>query len=201
MRTEQTMMRIFEDLETIGHKIIDKVGNAAIGVAKAVVTVVCLGASLSYRAGQNLGQKFYKASQPGANVDTVQKTNAPVNDDRQVVEQGQQMGDVPVLEDTKVESEIILADNYDALDSAVIATDKILSIIETINLVKPIAQENSLAQFVQQGLRDELSREYISLVSYTLPRNKRTKKAYRRHGNFGVLVEHYETVEKLGLLT
>ena len=121
--------------------------------------------------------------------------NVPV--ENQISEDTQ---DTETVEDTKVESEIIIADSYDALNDAALATDGILSIIESINLVTPIVKTNSIECFVTTGLADELSRNYLESVSYTLPRNRRTKKGYTRHDKIGILNEHFPIVVKSGIL-
>ena len=45
------MIKQAERIELILHSAIDKVAKVAVSIAKSVVTLLCLGASVSYRAG------------------------------------------------------------------------------------------------------------------------------------------------------
>ena len=182
MRTEQTMMRIFEDLETIGHKIIDKVAKVAVSLAKAIVTLLCLGASLSYKAGQKVGEIFYrhKASSKGAEV--------VAND--LVVQQDRQN----TCEHTS---------ETEAQDDAVNATNSetIVQIVQTLNILKPI-HNNSIESFITDNLRHDLESNFLEAISYKLPRNKRVKsRTHIRHNEIGILKEYYPIAENSGILT
>ena len=170
------MIKQAERIETIAHLIIDKVAEVASSILKAVVTLVCLGASISYKAGVK-AREIFDANY--ADVETVQETNEAIVVE-QISTQEQQMEDV--LEDT------------------IIATEKIVDIIQRINIVRPINKPNSLEDFVNTGLRDELSKAYLESICYKLPTNKRTKKAYKRLNNHGILHEHYDFVVNSSLI-
>ena len=172
------MIKQFEQIETIAHLIIDKVAEVAASILKAVVTLICLGASVSYKAGVKV-REIFDANY--ADVETVQKTNEPIVVE-QVLAQEQQVGDV--LEDVVTTTE---------------QTD-IVDIIQSIDIVRPVIKTNSLDAFIATGLADELFREYLNLVSYKLPTNKRTKKAYKRLNNHGILHEHYNFVVNSSLI-
>ena len=182
MRTEQTMMRIFEDLETIGHKIIDKVAKVAVSLAKAIVTLLCLGASLSYKAGQKVEEIFYrhKASSKGAEVVA---------------------NDLVVQQDRHNTCEHI--SETDGLDDAVSATNSeaIVQIVQTLNILKPI-HNNSIESFITENLRDNLETNFLEAISYKLPRNKRVKsRTHIKHNEIGILKEYYPIAESSGILT
>lgn len=59
----------FEQLETIAHNVIDKTADIAKGVAKAVVTLICLGGSIAYEAGVKL-RGFVDNTQTETEVET-----------------------------------------------------------------------------------------------------------------------------------
>lgn len=181
------MIRTFETIEAIAHKVIDRIGNVALVFAKAVVTLLCLGGSIAYVFGQKLREVFYKnnAARPVANSDvSVDRViNVHVDDIEQIEQQPPQQI------------------NYAHLD-ADFTREKIVDVIQSINLVKPIVKVNSLENFVSNGLRDTLEANYLNSVSYKLPKNNRVRtKTHIRHGNIGILKEHYNIVIKSKLLS
>jgi|GEM_PF-4357419 len=81
----------------------------------------------------------------------------------------------------------------DAIDSEVEEQQEQLSKVTAINIYNPRA--NYLEDFVVAGLRDTLAKNFLDSVSYKLPRNKKVKsKTHIRHGNIGILKEHYPLV-------
>ena len=182
------MMRIFEDLETIGHKIIDKVGNAAIGVAKAAVTLICLGASLSHKAGEKVGEIFYR-----------HKASAPAPASSKGVEVV--ANDLVVQLDRQNTCEH--TSETDGLEDTISATNSgaIVQIVQTLNILKPI-HNNSIESFITENLRDDLETNFLEAISYKLPRNKRVKsRTHIKHNEIGILKEYYPIAESSGILT
>ena len=170
------MIEQAERIELILHSAIDKVAKVAVSIAKAVVTLLCLGASVSYKAGIKGREIFdaYNTARPDANsgASTEQEVNVPVDDDIEQIE----------------ELEIIESQN-DALNDAFSPV-----------ILKPIAKVNSIDNFITTGLRDTLTKNYLEIVSYKLPQNRRTKKTHVRYKDLGVMKEHYPILMATGTL-
>ena len=170
------MIEQAERIELILHSAIDKVAKVAVSIAKAVVTLLCLGASVSYKAGIKGREIFdaYNTARPDANsgASTEQEVNVPVDDDIEQIEE---------LE--------ILESQHDAPNDAL-----------ALAIMKPIVQVNSLDDFITTGLRDTLTKNYLEIVSYKLPRNRRTKKTHIRYKDLGVMKEHYLILMATGSL-
>lgn len=194
------MLNNAERIESLAHKLIDKAAQVAAGIAKALVTLICLGSSLAYTAGVKAGQAFYrtthKVSRPAtsndaensADTNTVQETEPPVDEVKPTVinEQPNQ----PQAQDLNV-----------ALTEASIASKEIVDICHDICLVKRASQVNYLHRFVTTGLRDTLETNLLEATSYTLPHNKRVKsKTHRRYKDLGIMKEYYELLSAQGVL-
>lgn len=135
------MIKQAERIESILHSAIDKVAKVAASVAKAVVTLLCLGANVSYKAGIKAREIFdaHNAARPGANSDasTEQEVDVPIDDDIEQIEE---------LE--------IIESQHDAPNDAL-----------ALAIMKPIVQVNSLDDFITTGLRDTLTKNYLEIVS------------------------------------
>lgn len=70
--------------------------------------------------------------------------------------------------------------------------------VEKIDVVKH--STNNIESYITKNLQNTLAKNYLDMVSYELPRNKRTKKTHTRYNDIGILNEHYPTVIKLGIL-
>ena len=170
------MIKQAERIESILHSAIDEVAKVAVSIAKAVVTLLCLGASVSYRAGIKAREIFdaHNAARPDANsgASTEQEVNVPVDDEIEQIEE---------LE--------IIESQHDAPNDAL-----------ALVIMKPIAKVNSIDNFITTGLRDTLAKNYLEIVSYKLPQNRRTKKTYVRYKDLGVMKEHYPILMVTGTL-
>ena len=170
------MIKQAERIESILHSAIDKVAKVAASVAKAVVTLLCLGANVSYKAGIKAKEIYdgHNVAKPDANSNlrTEQEVDVPVNDEIEQIE----------------ELEIIESQN-DARNDAFSPV-----------ILKPIAKVNSIDNFITTGLQDTLAKNYLEIVSYKLPRNRRTKKTHVRYKDLGVMKEHYPILMATGTL-
>lgn len=170
------MIKQAERIESILHLAIDKVAKVAVSVAKSVVTLLCLGASVSYRAGIKAREIYdaHNTEKPDANSDlsTEQEVNVSVDDD---IEQTEELG--------------IIESQHDALN------DSFSPVI-----LKPINRVYSIDNFITTGLQDALAKNYLEMVSYKLPQNRRTKKTHVRHKHLGVMKEHYPILMATGTL-
>lgn len=182
------MIKEAENLKSTLHLIIDKVSKLVANILKAIVTLLCLGASVSYSAGVKVRETFdnYNADVPDANIDTVQETSKPIKYDELVVEQvlaqGQQVEDVLV--------------------ATVTTADHIIDIIQSINIVRPIIKPNSQNAFIAAGLADTLANTFVEATTYKLPKNKRVKnKTHVRHKDLGVLKQYYPVLVATGTLS
>ena len=130
------MLNEMEILETIGHNLIEAIGKFAIGFAKALVTLVCLGGSIAYTTGQKLGKHFYKAthnvSRPATQHDSQVDTNTNIVQETKPFVANEQVYQPQPLE------------LNNALSDVVNATDEIVDICHNINLVPPVVKTNSL---------------------------------------------------------
>ena len=166
-----------ERIESVLHTAINKVAKVAVSIAKSVVTLICLGASVSYRVGIKAREIYdaHNTAKPDANSDlsTEQEVNVPVDNE---VEQTEEL--------ERIESQ------HDALN------DSFSPVI-----MKPIVQVNSIENFITIGLRDTLTKNYLEMVSYKLPRNRRTKKTHVRYKDLGVMKEHYPILMATGTLS
>ena len=84
------MIKQAERIESILHSTIDKVAKVAVGIAKSVVTLLCLGASVSYRAGIKAREIYdaHNTAKPDASSDinTEQEVNVSVEEIEQTEE-------------------------------------------------------------------------------------------------------------------
>lgn len=186
------MIGIFGNIESIAHGAIDKLGKAAIGLAKAVVTIFCLGASVSYTTGTKLRKavdNYYQEPTIQHEDKTYQETNA--KEDAVNATYCEISSDTT---DTQVEEREI------ELSELVDLTQGIVTIIETINLVKPIVN-NSLEDFLTEALKDILESNFLEVATYKLPNNKRVRtKTHTRFQDLGVMKEYYPVLTATGIL-
>ena len=171
------MIKQAERIESILHSAIDEVAKVAASVAKAVVTLLCLGASVSYKAGIKAREIYdaYNTAKPDANSNfgTEQEVNVSVDDD---IEQTEELE--------------IIESQYDAQN------DSFSPVI-----MKPIDRINSIERFVNNGLKDKLSENYLAATTYRLPKNKRVRtKTHKRFKDLGVMKEHYPIIMATGIL-
>ena len=90
-------------------------------------------------------------------------------------------------------------DSDDTIVSEVEESEQQLSKVTATNIYNPCA--NYLEDFIAAGLKDTLANNFLDSVSYKLPRNKKVKsKTHIRHGNIGILKEHYPIVLSTGIL-
>ena len=178
------MNKTSERIESILHNTIDKVAQVAVAITKAVVTLICLGAFISYRTGVKLGEVFYKDKAASSDVSSEQEVNVSVDDDiEQIVDEPPTQDKTCTLTDTFTTSK------------------EIFDVIRSLNIAKPIAKVNYLEQFINNGLRDTLETNILEMCSYNLPSNKRVKsKTHIRHGDIGVLKEYYPVLVTSGTL-
>ena len=175
------MIKQAERIELILHSAIDKVAKVAVSIAKSVVTLLCLGASVSYRAGIK-AREIYDAHKTAKS-----DTNSDLSTEQEV-----NVSEVNVPADNEIEQteELeIIESQYDA------PNDSLSSVI-----MKPIDRINSIENFITIGLRDTLTKNYLEMVSYKLPRNRRTKKTHVRYKDLGVMKEHYPILMATGTL-
>ena len=173
------MIKQAERIETIAHLIIDKVAEVAASIAKAVVTLICLGASVSYKAGVKVRDIFDNASN-----DITEPVTEPVT----ITDEVEENIVVIVTDNTEVT-------NNPELRTVLDLTDQIINTIQTINLYKPINKTNHTEDFIRKGLKDSLEDNYLTCVSYELPKNKRVKtKTHKRLNSHGILHEHYDFI-------
>ena len=180
--TKTKMIKQAERIESILHSVIDKVAKVAVSVAKAVVTLICLGASVSYKAGIKAREIYdtHHAAKPDANSNlsteqevNVSEVNVPVDDK---IEQTEELE--------------IIESQYDA------PNDSFSPVI-----MKPIDRINSIERFVNNGLKDKLSENYLAATTYRLPKNKRVRtKTHKRFKDLGVMKEHYPILMATGIL-
>ena len=170
------MIKQAERIESILHSAIDKVAKVAASVAKAVVTLLCLGASVSYKAGIKAREIYdaHNTAKPDAssNINTEQEVNVSVEEIEQTEE----------LE--------IIESQHDAPNDSF-----------SLVIMKPIVQVNSIERFVNNGLKDKLSENYLAATTYRLPKNKRVRtKTHKRFKDLGVMKEHYPIIMATGIL-
>ena len=117
------MIKQAERIETIAHLLIDKAAEVAASIAKAIVTLVCLEGSIAYTTGVKLRETFdnYNQDKPYqatvATEDAVNSTNSEVSED--------------ITDNQGEEPEVEISEIVDL-------TQGIVTIIDSINLVKPI---------------------------------------------------------------
>lgn len=147
-------------------------------VAKALVTLVILGTKglikLSYLAAIFATNRVVANKQSTDTTDTDREIDVPVN--------------IPIS-----------GDSNDTVISEVEEAEQPPSKVTAINIYNPRA--DYLEDFIAAGLRDTLAKNFLNSVSYKLPRNKKVKsKTHIRHGNIGILKEHYPLVLSTGIL-
>ena len=162
-------------LETIAN---DHIIPFLANVAKALVTLVILATKglikLSYLAAIFATNRVVANKQSTDTTDTDREIDVPVN--------------IPISEDSN-----------DTVISEVEEAEQLPSRVTAINIYNPRA--NYLEDFIAAGLRDSLAKNFLDSVSYKLPRNKKVKsKTHIRHGNIGILKEHYPLVLSTGIL-
>ena len=166
-------------LETIANQhLIPFLAN----VAKALVTLAILGTKglikLSYLASIFAANRVVANKQNTDTTDTDREIDVPV--------------DIPISEDSD-------SDNDSTIDSEVEERLQQPSGLTAINVLEPRA--NYFEDFIAAGLRDTLANNFLNTVSYKLPRNKKVKsKTHIRHGNIGILKEHYPLILSTGIL-
>lgn len=148
-------------------------------VAKALVTLAVLAAKglikLSYLAAIFATNRIVANKQSTEVTDTNQETDAPIS--------------IPISKDSD-----------STIDSEVEEPEQQPSERTAISIYNPRA--NCLEDFIAAGLRDSLAKNFLDSVSYKLPRNKKVKsKTHIRHGNIGILKEHYQLVLSTGILS
>ena len=195
------MLKQFELIETIAYKAIDKLGKVAINVAKAAVTLICLGASVSYTTGVKIGKVFYKNNAASRDAKAVANKSEPTinNIDGQTTSSEQISTEQGAVYTTTC------AGSKDPVDSQVEEgidiREKIINIVQSINVVKPYTNPNYIERFVSDGLKDKLSENYLAATTYRLPNNKRVRtKTHKRFKDFGVMKEHYPILMATGTL-
>ena len=162
-------------LETIANNhIIPFLAN----VAKALVTIVILGTKglikLSYLTAIFATNRVVANKQSTETTDTNQETEVSVS--------------IPISENS---------DN--TVDSKAEEPEQQTSELTAISILKP--REDYLEDFIAAGLGDILANNFLDSVSYKLPRNKKVKsKTHIRHGNIGILKEHYPLILSTGIL-
>ena len=58
-----------------------------------------------------------------------------------------------------------------------------------------------MESFINSGLRDKLSENYLAATTYKLPKNKRVRsKTHKRFKDLGVMKEHYSVLMATGVL-
>ena len=93
----------------------------------------------------------------------------------------------------------ISKDSDDTVVSEVEEQQEQLLEVTAINIYNPRA--DYLEDFIAAGLKDTLAKNFLNSVSYKLPRNKKVKsKTHIRHGNIGILKEHYPLILSTGIL-
>ena len=147
-------------------------------VAKALVTLAILGTKglikLSYLAAIFATNRVVANKQSTDTTDTDREIDIPV--------------DISISEDS---------DN--TVDSEVEEAEQPPSELTAINIYNPRA--NYLKDFIAAGLRDTLANNFLDSVSYKLPRNKKVKsKTHIRHGDIGILKQHYPLVISTGII-
>ena len=93
----------------------------------------------------------------------------------------------------------ISKDSDDTVVSEVEEQQEQLLEVTAINIYNPRA--DYLEDFIAAGLKDTLAKNFLNTVSYKLPRNRKVKsKTHIRHGNIGILKQHYPIVLSTGIL-
>ena len=156
-------------------------------VAKALVTLVILGT-------KGLIKLSYLAA--------LFATNRVVANNREQDIKGETANPDETLESKAINYPVsipISEDSGNTIDSEVEEAEPQTSELTAITILKPRA--NYLENFIAAGLRDTLAKNFLNTVSYKLPRNKKVKsKTHIRHGNIGILKEHYSLVLSTGIL-
>ena len=147
-------------------------------VAKALVTLVILGTKglikLSYLAAIFATNRVVANKQSTDTTNTDREIDAPVN--------------IPISEDSG-----------NTIDTEVEEAEQPPSKVTAINIYNPRA--DYLEDFIAAGLKDTLAKNFLNTVSYKLPRNRKVKsKTHIRHGNIGILKQHYPIVLSTGIL-
>ena len=174
--TKNKMIKQAERIESILHTAIDKAAKVAVGIAKAIVTLVCLGASVSYKLGIKAREIFDARNVARPDTNSAASTEQEVN--------------VPVGIDTKVEQQQINDARNNALNDSF-----------SPFILKPIVKANSIEKFVSDGLKDTLSENYLAATTYRLPKNKRVRtKTHKKFKDLGVMKEHYPILMATGTL-
>lgn len=169
------IFRHLDALETIAN---DHIIPFLADVAKALVTLAILGTKglvkVSYLAAIFATSRVVANKQSTDTTDTDRETDAPVS--------------IPISEDS---------DN--TVDSEAEEAEQPPSKATAINIYNPRA--DYLEDFIAAGLKDTLANNFLNTVSYKLPRNKKVKsKTHIRHGNIGILKEHYSLILSTGIL-
>ena len=178
--TKNKMIKQAERIESILHSAIDKVAKVAVSVAKSVVTLICLGASVSYKVGIKAREIYdaHKTAKSDTNSDlsTEQEVNVPVD-----------TVDIDIEQTEELE---IIESQHDA------PNDSFFPVI-----MKPVIKVNSIERFINDGLKDKLSENYLAATTYRLPKNKRVRtKTHKRFKDLGVMKEHYPILMATGTL-
>ena len=93
----------------------------------------------------------------------------------------------------------IFEDSDDTIVPEVEESEQQLSKVTATNIYNPRA--NYLEDFIAAGLKDILANSFLDSVSYKLPCNRKVKsKTHIRHGNIGILKQHYPIVLSTGIL-
>ena len=147
-------------------------------VAKALVTLVILATKglikLSYLAAIFATNRVVANKQSTETTDTNRETDVTVI--------------VPISEDLN-NTVYSKADEAEQKPSELIA----------VSIHNPRA--NYLENFIAAGLKDTLTKNYLNLVSYKLPKNNRVKtKTHIRYKDIGILKEHYPLILNTGIL-
>lgn len=179
------MNSTFETFETIAHNVIDKVESVTVIITKAIVTLLCLGGSIAYESGIKLREIL------DANNATLLVANEDVSLDEvsNVID-----GPTQAVDYAGVDAEYPTVDcieRPEGKSQVVDCADVDAELTPNIHIIKPISKTNSIEIFIKVSLHNELSNNYLEIVSYKLPRNRRTKKTHVRYGNLGILKEHY----------
>ena len=182
-------LEIFRHLDAVETIINQHLIPFVANVAKALVTLVVLATKglvkISYIIAIFTTNQFATVNNNNNHEDTKitdanQETNVSVS--------------IPIFKDS---------DNIDdsEIEEAVDLTENIIDIVQSVNLVKPIVNSNYMESFINSGLRDKLSENYLAATTYKLPKNKRVRsKTHKRFKDLGVMKEHYWVLMATGVL-
>jgi len=178
MIRQAEIFRHLDAIETIANQhLISFFAN----VAKALVTLVIL-------ATKGLVKLSYLAAIFATNRVATNNREQDINPETTNLDQT-----VSSKPTNKSVSMPIFKDLDDTIISEVEESEQQLSKVTATNIYNPCA--NYLEDFITAGLKNTLANNFLNSVSYKLPRKKKVKsQTHIRHGNIGILKEHYPLV-------